>query len=289
MSSAPGSTRGLVDELGAAPRPWRPGALLLGSAFLHGAGLAAALLAPRARPAVAALLIADHALLMGTGLWPTSRVYGPNLSRLEGAGGHDRRRVALTFDDGPDPEVTPRVLDLLDRHGGNGSGPARATFFCIGERVRRHPELVAEIARRGHRVENHTHRHLKRFAVLGPRAMAREIDRAQGAISEVTGRLPRLVRPPAGFRNPFLEPLLARRGLWLVSWTRRAYDTVRRDARRVASDLTRDLGAGEILLLHDGGAARTRTGRPVVLEALPRVLDHLAAAGLHAVPVEPPG
>jgi peptidoglycan/xylan/chitin deacetylase (PgdA/CDA1 family) len=240
---------------------------------------------------VAALLVADHCLLMGSGLWPTSRTLGPNLSRLASGASAEpapRGRVALTFDDGPDPEVTPRVLDLLDRPGGNGSGPARATFFCVGERVRRHPELVAEIVRRGHRVENHTDRHLKRFAVLGPWAMAREIDRAQGAIAEVTGRLPRLVRPPAGFRNPFLEPLLARRGLWLVSWTRRAYDTVRRDPRRVARDLTRGLGAGEILLLHDGGAARTRSGRPVVLEALPRVLDHLAASGLDAVPVEPP-
>ncbi|HSL82679.1 MAG TPA: polysaccharide deacetylase family protein [Thermoanaerobaculia bacterium] len=286
MASAPSST-----EAGAAPRPWRPGALLVGSAFLHGAGLAAAVLEPRLRPAVAALLIADHALLMGSGLWPTSRVYGPNLSRLdEGVaepGGPCR--VALTFDDGPDPEVTPRVLDLLDRRGGNGAGPARATFFCVGERVRRHPDLAAEIARRGHRVENHTHRHLKRFAVLGPRAMAREIDRAQGAIAEVTGRAPRLVRPPAGFRNPFLDPLLARRGLWLVSWTRRAYDTVRSDPRRVVRDLTRGVEGGEILLLHDGGAARTRSGRPVVLEALPRVLDHLAAAGLQAVPVEAPG
>lgn len=289
MSSAPGSTREPVSEAPArAPRPWRPGALLLGSAFLHGAGLAAAVLAPRTRPAVAALLIADHALLMGTGLRPTSKAFGPNLSRLPQGSPAPRGRVGLTFDDGPDPEVTPRVLDLLDRHGSNDSGPARATFFCIGERVRRHPELVAEIARRGHRVENHTHRHLKRFAVLGPRAMAREIDRAQGAIAEATGRAPRLVRPPAGFRNPFLEPLLARRGLWLVSWTRRAYDTVRSDPRRVARDLTRGLGAGEILLLHDGGAARTRTGRPVVLEALPRVLGHLSAARLDAVPVEAP-
>lgn len=271
-------------------RPWRPGALLLGSAFLHGAGLAAALLSPRARPAVAALLVADHCLLMGSGLWPTSRALGPNLSRLSGGPPEPglRGRVALTFDDGPDPDVTPRILDVLDRHGSNGAGGARATFFCIGEGVRRHAELVAEIARRGHRVENHTDRHLKRFAALGPCAMAREIDRAQEAIGQATGRVPRLVRPPAGFRNPFLEPLLARRGLWLASWSRRAYDTVRSDPQRVARDLTRGLGPGEILLLHDGGGARTRSGRPVVLEALPRVLDHLEAAGLEAVPVGPP-
>jgi len=261
-------------------RPWRPGALLLGSAVLHGAGLAAALLAPRLRPAVAAALVADHALLVAAGLWPTSRTLGPNLRRLDEPAG--RGRVALTFDDGPDPEATPRVLELLDRHR------ARASFFCVGERVERHPEIAAEIARRGHRVENHSQRHLKRFSVLGPGAMAREIDRAQETIAAVTGRVPRLFRAPAGLRNLFLEPLLARRGLWLASWRRRGYDTVRPDPQRVARGLTRGLEPGEVLLLHDGGSARGPGGRPVVLEALPRVLEALDSAGLTSVPLEPP-
>lgn len=269
-------------------RPWRPGPLLAGSALLHGVALGAALVSPRLRPTAAALVVADHCLLVGNGLWPRSRTLGPNLRRLAPVAGDEHRpRVALSFDDGPDPEVTPRVLDLLDRSRPGGR-PVGATFFCIGERVRRHPEIVAEIGRRGHRVENHTDRHLRRFAVLGPLAMAREVDRAQESIAEVTGHAPRLMRPPAGFRNPFLEPILARRGLWLVSWSRRAYDTVRRDPRRVARHLTRGLGPGEILLLHDGGAARTGAGRPVVLEALPRVLDHLEAAGLAAVAIDPP-
>lgn len=262
-----------------AARPWRPGALLVGSTLLHGAGLAAAVLSPRLRPAALSVLVADHLLVIAAGLWPTSGALGPNLRRLEGAGSGGR--VALTFDDGPDPEATPRVLDLLDRHG------ARASFFCVGERVERRPELASEIARRGHRVENHSHRHLSRFSVLGPAAMAREIDRAQGAIAAATGRLPRLFRPPAGLRNPFLEPLLARRGLWLASWRRRGFDTVCADPRRVARSLTRGLEPGDVLLLHDGGSARGPGGRPVVLEALPRVLEALDARGLEAVPLTP--
>lgn len=267
----------------AAPvRGWRPSPLVAGSALLHAAALPVLAAAPGLRLLTAAVLVADHALLTGVGLWPRSRGLGPNLDRLPASGDGAGHRVALTFDDGPDPEVTPRVLDLLELHG------ARATFFCIGERVERHPALTAEIARRGHRVENHSHRHLARFSVLLPRAIAREIDRAQGAIAAATGRSPELFRPPAGFRSALLEPILARRGLSLVSWTRRAFDTVRRDPGRVTRSLTWRLEPGEIVVLHDGRSARTAAGRPVVLEALPRILEHLAAEGLEAVTVAAP-
>lgn len=266
----------------AAPSPgrrWRPTPLLTGSGVLHAAALPVLLAAPGLRWPAAALLVADHAFLTGAGLWPGSRLLGPNLSRLPGEGAG---RVALTFDDGPDPEVTPRVLDVLERYG------ARATFFCIGERVARHPELTARIHRLGHRVENHTQRHLRRFSILGPRGVAREVDRAQEVIAAATGRRPALVRPPAGFRSALLEPILARRGLWLASWSRRAFDTVRREPERVVRALTRRLGPGEVMLLHDGGAARGAGGRPVVLDALPLLLEHLEGAGLRAVPLEPP-
>lgn len=259
-------------------RCWRPSPLIAASVALHGAALALAAAAPRRRRAALALVVADHMVLAASGLLPRSRLLGPNRLRLDGAAGR-RGEVGLTFDDGPDPEATPEVLDLLASHG------ARASFFCVGERVARWPGLTAEIARRGHRVENHTYGHLKRFSVLPPGAMAREIDRAQEAIREATGRAPGLFRPPAGLRNPWLEPLLAARGLELVTWTRRAYDTVRPGPERVAARLLAGLEAGDILLLHDGRSARDRAGRPVVLEALPRILDHLAARGLGAVPV----
>jgi peptidoglycan/xylan/chitin deacetylase (PgdA/CDA1 family) len=186
--------------------------------------------------------------------------------------------VALTFDDGPDPEVTPRVLDLLAERG------ARATFFCIGRRARAHPEIVAEIVRRGHEVENHTWSHPNSFACYPPGPMRREIVRAQEALAETAGRRPRYFRAPAGIRNPLLDPLLHAQGLTLVSWTRRGFDTVAREPERVARRLLRGLAGGDVLLLHDGSAARDRQGTPVVLEVLPRLLDALEDRGLTGVP-----
>lgn len=283
MVFAPGSADPSTPGPGrATARRWRPPPLVAGSALLHAAALPVLAAVPGWRLAAAALLVADHAVLTGAGLWPTSRWLGPNLSRLPVRPDGGRPAIALTFDDGPDPEVTPRVLDLLDRHG------ARATFFCVGKRVERHSALAAEIAHRGHRVENHSHRHLARFSLLLPGAIAREVDRAQRAIREATGREPLLFRPPAGFRSGLLEPILARRGLSLVSWTRRAFDTVRRNPARIVRTLGKGIEPGAILVLHDGGTARTPAGRPVVLEALPPLLARLVGDGFDLVPVEPP-
>ena len=184
--------------------------------------------------------------------------------------------VALTFDDGPDPEVTPAVLDLLDRQG------ARATFFFVGKKVEAHPALAAEVVARGHTVENHSYSHPNTFAFRGPAALEREVLRAQEAIARATGCRPRYFRAPAGIRNLWLEPCLRRSGLALVSWTRRGFDTVTRDAARVASRLALGLRSGDILLLHDGGSARDTSGRPVVLSALPLLLDALARHSLRA-------
>lgn len=267
------------------PRRWRPTPFLAASAALHGAGLVTAAAAPGWLPIVAAVLLADHVAVTAAGLWPRSTLLGPNLRALpDNAGPGGRRTVTLTFDDGPDPDVTPRVLEVLERHG------ARATFFCVGARVEACPELTAEIARRGHLVENHSHRHLSRFSVLGPGEQAREIDRAQEVIAAATGRAPRLFRPPAGFRNALLEPILARRGLWLASWTRRGFDTVRRNPGRILDALTpeTDRPRGEILVLHDGGSAQAPEVGPVVLEVLPRLLERLGRSGLQVVPLELP-
>src|SRR5260221_464158 len=152
--------------------------------------------------------------------------------------------LVLTFDDGPDPEVTPAVLGLLEQAG------ARATFFCVGQRAEAHPQVMAAIRARGHGVGNHSYSHPNSFALRGPRGLSREILRAQEAIERVGGGRPRLFRAPAGIQNPWLAPALASAGLSLVSWTRRGYDTVSRDGARVAARLGRGLQAGGILLLH---------------------------------------
>src|SRR5438309_176588 len=250
-----------------------PSGLIRGSVAWHAAAAAVTLVRPHWWPWSLCAVVADHLLLTAAGLWPRSRLLGPNWTRLPATAG-GAGAIAITIDDGPDPDITPRVLALLEAHG------AQATFFCIGERVARHPGLAREIVRCGHAIENHSQRHLHRFSLLGPRALAQEIGRAQQSIAAATGEVARFFRAPAGLRNPFLEPVLARANLRLVSWTRRGFDTLSGSPARVLGRLTRHLQSGDILLLHDGHAARTAAGGAVILEVLPLLLAAVTAARL---------
>ena len=218
----------------------------------------------------------NHVVLTIAGLLPRSKLLGPNLDRLP-ALAVQRREVSITIDDGPDPQVTLQVLDILDRH------QARATFFCIGALAEKYPELCREIVRRGHSVENHSQNHHTFFSLFGPMRICREIQDAQQTLGEITGCAPQFFRPTAGLRNLFLQPVLTHLGLHLVSWTRRGYDTRAGNADTVFARLTKNLAAGDILLLHDGNAACITTGQPVILEVLPRLLNELAARKLNPV------
>lgn len=249
--------------------------LIRASYALH-AGAGALALLPGQWPLALGAVVVNHALITAACLTPRSSLLGPNLTRLSAAAAA-RNQVALTIDDGPDPEVTPRVLDLLDAAG------ARASFFCIGKDVTHHAALAREMVARGHAIENHSQHHLKLFAMLGPAQMRREIVAAQESIADAVGRAPSYFRPTAGFRNPFLDRILADVDLRLATWTRRPFDTRCGDAALVLARLTRGLAAGDILLMHDGNSAPTASGRPVILDTLPRLLDTLKAAGLRSV------
>ncbi|HEY4973429.1 MAG TPA: polysaccharide deacetylase family protein, partial [Steroidobacteraceae bacterium] len=221
-------------------------------------------------------VIADQLLLTALGLWPRSRGLGANWTRLPAAAAA-RGEIAITIDDGPDPEVTPQLLALLAEHR------VAVTFFCIGERAAQFPECVRQAAAAGHAIENHSYRHGHNFSLLGPAAMRREIARAQQLLAALAGSAPRFFRAPAGLRNVLLDPLLQSCELQLASWTRRGFDTVSRDANSVLARLTRDLAAGDILLLHDGHAARNAAGTPLLLEVLPRLLAAIQARSLKPV------
>jgi len=250
---------------------------LRASVALHVAAVPALAVAPSRWPWVAGTLIANHYVTIAGGLLPRSTLLGPNLRRSKAA--EAKGAVVLTFDDGPDPRVTPRVLDFLDARG------AKATFFCIGENVASHRELAAEIGRRGHRLENHSYSHRNAFFFHRPSTLDREIDRCQDELERATGRRPKFFRAPAGIRSPFLEAALERAGLRLASWTRRGFDTASTNPAAVATRLTRGMRAGDVILLHDGRRARGADRAPVVLEALPRVFDAIDAAGLRAMPL----
>ena len=250
--------------------------LIRASIALHLLALVVLIAAPGQWPWALGVVVANHIVLAVLGLWPRSRWLGANWTRLpEDAAA--RNEIALTIDDGPDPIVTPQVLDMLDQ------GAARATFFCIGDKAERYPDLCREIVRRGHAVENHSQHHRHHFSLLGPAGFRRELQAAQDTLSRITGQRPLFFRAPAGLRNPLLDPVLTRLGLRLVSWTARGFDTRVGDSQRVTNRLLKALRPGAILLLHDGNAARTPDGVPVILEVLPAVLVAAAAADLRWV------
>ncbi len=257
-------------------RPWRPTPAVRLSTWLHVVGAAVLAARPESWPLVLGALLGNHLVLSGAVLFPRSGLLGRNLVRLPSSAAR-RGEIALTFDDGPDPAATPEVLNLLDRHG------AKASFFCIGERAAAFPELVREIARRGHSVENHSHTHSHAFAFYGVSRLRREVEVGQATIAKVTGRPPRFFRAPMGYRNPFLDPVLAKLGLDYVSWTRRGFDAVSGDPDKVLKRLATGLTAGDILLLHDGVSSRTDRREPMVLVVLTELLDVIAAKGLTSV------
>lgn len=258
-----------------APRRWRPGRLYWGSAALHVAAGAAALAQPALWPWALSAVLLNHAGAAALSFVPGNQLLGPALTRLPAGG--TRPEIALSFDDGPDPAITPRVLDLLDAAG------ARASFFVVGAHARRHAALLREIVERGHAVENHSLRHSIVHGFMLPAQLQREVAAAQSLLSDLTGRAPRFFRPPFGVRTPVTEPVLCRLGLVCAQWSVRSLDAVDADPVRVAARVAGPLAAGDIVLLHDGLATGRRIEPPTVLAALPIILEAMRARGLRSV------
>ena len=212
-------------------------------------------------------MVASHLAFVWGTLVPDSRLFSPVLTRLP----TKARVVWLTIDDGPS-EDTAAVLDLLDAHA------ARATFFLVGERALARPDLVREIARRGHGIGNHSHAHPQAwFWALGPRRMRAEIERTQAVIESVTGQAPRWFRAVVGMANPFVAAPLRDLGLARVGWSARGFDAVASDPAATVARIERGLQPGAIVLLHEGA----RHGRNV--ETLARLLQRLDAQGYRCV------
>lgn len=182
--------------------------------------------------------------------------------------------VALTFDDGPDPNSTPALLDLLRSRG------ARATFFVVGEHVRSHPELARRCQAEGHELGNHSQRHsfLLNFRLRA--GMRRDLAACQATLVAATGRAPRFYRPPVGLRNPAVHPVCDELELCLVGWQVRSFDTSRRAPEAVVRRVLRQVRPGGIVLLHDGGQPRER-----VLTITEGILRGLESRGLRPVPL----
>lgn len=256
--------------------PWQPSALIRVTLALHVLAVVALVSYPEQWRWILGTLVLNHLLLALVGLWPRNHWLGQNWTRLPAAAAA-RNEIALTIDDGPDPVVTPQVLDMLDRYR------IKATFFCVGKKAALFPNLCREIVSRGHAVENHSQQHRHNFSFLGMVGYRKEIQAAQDILSAITGQRPQFFRAPAGLRNPFLDPILSKLGLRLVSWSVRGFDTCIGNADQVKHKLLNGLHPGAILLLHDGNAARTHADIPVIIEVLPDLLESAIAAHLRFV------
>jgi peptidoglycan/xylan/chitin deacetylase (PgdA/CDA1 family) len=187
--------------------------------------------------------------------------------------------VAVTFDDGPHPEGTPAVLDALERAG------ARATFFLIGEQVARYPALTAEIAAAGHGIAVHGHRHRNQLR-LAPGALRSDLERGIAAIAEATGATPSLYRPPYGIFSAGGLAGVRARGLDTLLWSRWGRDwAASATPDSIVRLVTRELEAGDVLLLHDADHYSVPGSWRATAAALPRVLDEIARRGLRTVAV----
>jgi peptidoglycan/xylan/chitin deacetylase (PgdA/CDA1 family) len=180
--------------------------------------------------------------------------------------------VALTFDDGPIPQKTERVLDLLKARG------VPAAFFCIGYRVKDHGGLVQRMHREGHLLGNHSYWHGKLFDLQPASAIADELRATDAAIQEAAGVVPRFFRPPYGVTNPMVAAAVKEAGHTTVGWSLRSFDTVTKDSAKLKARVTASLKAGDVILFHDYSDS--------MIEILPALLDHISSIGLKIVRID---
>jgi peptidoglycan/xylan/chitin deacetylase (PgdA/CDA1 family) len=231
-------------------------------------------------PLLAAALAAGT--LSGAALWsyatfsPRCQFFAPVIRSIP-----QRDAVALTFDDGPHPDITPRILDTLAAHN------ATATFFVIGAHARAHPELLRRIHDAGHTLGNHSldHHH---FGVNRDRAYWQaQINDTQKIIADITGHAPLLFRPPMGFKTRPLAAAAKNARLPIVGWSVRAYDTKPTAPELLAARLLKRSSGHDIVLLHDGIDPHRKNPAPQThtADALPLYLEGLAEKRLRILPL----
>jgi len=210
--------------------------------------------------------------------FPSSRFLVPSVARLPET---DARAIAFTFDDGPDPSFTPKILEVLKKHD------AKATFFVVGERADAFPELVRSIAEHGHAVGSHSYSHDLAFHARGAGHARREVLRGVEAVGRALGTRPKLFRPPQGVRTPFLRDALSAiardEPLVCVTWTVRGFDAMGRSSDKIVDRLASKLEPRAIVALHDGGGLLGTNDRSPTVEALDRLLTLAGGRGLSCV------
>jgi peptidoglycan-N-acetylglucosamine deacetylase len=222
-------------------------------------------------------LIGTGVAALGTLAWgaydPTSPLFG----RVIGRGSQRERVLYLTFDDGPQPPVTARILETLDRER------VPAAFFLVGAAVRLHPQMARRVAAAGHEIGNHTRNHRKLHR-LGPGGVKAELTGGHKDIVEITGEIPRSFRAPHGYRNPFVTSVAKKLRYRTVGWTYGVWDSDRPPPEEIRRRVRVKLKPGAIILLHDGdgydpAGTSERGDRSNTAAALPGIIADAREAG----------
>jgi len=173
---------------------------------------------------------------IGSGLYLKSYCHKPTSEKI----------LALTFDDGPDEEMTPKVLAILKQYN------IKATFFMIGSKAAQLPHIVREIVAEGHSIGNHTYSHKGVFPLSGAKKVEIELRKCSSVIADIAGERPKLFRPPFGVTNPIIGRVVRKLGLNSIGWSIRSLDTVsRRSRENVCNGIIKRLHSGAVILLHD--------------------------------------
>jgi len=157
----------------------------------------------------------------------------------------DKKQVAITFDDGPNAEFTPQILDLLKTYH------AKATFFCIGKHIEQQPKLVQQIIAEGHTVGNHTYSHSEIFDFYGKQKVIDEIETTNSLVASIINKEMILFRPPYGVTNPAITKALKHTKHKVIGWNIRSLDTVKNDEKTILNRITKNITPGAVILLHD--------------------------------------
>jgi peptidoglycan/xylan/chitin deacetylase (PgdA/CDA1 family) len=177
-----------------------------------------------------------------------------------------KQQIAITFDDGPLEKITPTVLDLLKKHG------AKATFFCIGNRIEGNESILKRMHDEGHLICNHTYSHSNFFGFFSTKKIIEEIKNTANLISGIIGEENKLFRPPFGITNPYVTSAIKVLGYTVIGWNKRTYDGSLRDQKKILANATKDLKSGDIVLFHDN--------HHQIIEILEVFLKHISEKGL---------
>ena len=156
-----------------------------------------------------------------------------------------KNQVAITFDDGPNANFTPKILALLKQHN------AKATFFCVGKHIEDHPELFKRIIEQGHTVGNHTYSHATNFGFFKTTKVVSELQHTNTIVKNATGLTMLLFRPAFGVTNPRIKKAIKIIGLQSIGWNIRSLDTTSRDSEKILNRITKNISKGDVILLHD--------------------------------------